>query len=203
MSQESKIFIGIGVLTLAILAGAVFFFSKPEPKIDNSAVLGAEQTAIGPESPKSTLVEFSDFQCPYCAEAWPVVEQLIKDHPNDLKFVYRHFPLPQHLYSKQASYAAEAAGKQGKFWEMSTLIFQNQQSLNQDSFPKFAKDLGLNIDQFDKDTASGEVKDKVQADLIDAAKLGIDSTPTFYLNGSKMKLTNFENLKSEVEKSFQ
>src|SRR3989338_2763343 len=206
MNQETKVFIGIGVITVAILIGAVFLFSKPQSvpqAADTRVVLCAQQQSVGPENSQVTLIEFSDFQCPACKAAWPTVEALTKAYPNQLRFVYRHFPLPQHKFAKDAAYAAEAAGKQGKFWEMSNLLFENQESISPELFPKLADELRLDLEQFKKDMESQEIKDKVEADLNDARTLGVNSTPTFYLNGTKVNLANFDDLKTQVEKSLR
>lgn len=201
MSQESKFFIGIGLITIIILAGAVFFMGKPQAPADSKVVLGAQQQ--GPENSVVTLVEFSDYQCPFCAQAWPYIEKLVGKYPNNLQFVYRHFPLPQHQFAKEAAYAAESAGKQGKFWGMSKLLFENQDKLSPDLFPKLAQDLGLNIEQFKKDVQDDAIKNKVEADLSDAKKLGLNSTPTFFLNNNKINLQNFSDLEQQVEKSIE
>lgn len=201
MNQESKIFVTIAALTLAIFLGAVWLLSRGGEKVvDNRSLLGVSSQATGSATPKATLVEFSDYQCPYCAKVWPYVEDLIRKYPDKLQFIYRHFPLPQHQYAKGAAYAAEAAGKQGKFWQISGLIFENQSLLSEELFTKLAERLGLDMDKFKQDTISSGIKDKVAADLADGQGLGVNSTPTFFLNGKKMKLNSFSDLEQEVLK---
>lgn len=139
----------------------------------------------GPEQAKITLVEFSDYQCPACAQMSQVVDDLVKAYPNDLKVVYRHFPLSFHKYARAAAYAAESAGQQGKYWPMNDLIFANQAKLSETIFVELAKELNLNMEQFSKDFASEEIKKKIDRDTEEAYALQIDGTPTFYLNNQK------------------
>jgi protein-disulfide isomerase len=137
----------------------------------------------GAKDPKVTIVEFSDFQCPACGQMSGVMNTLVDNFPNDVKLVYRHFPLSYHEFSKKAAYATEAAGAQGKFWEMHDLLFANQTKLSNDIFDKFAIDLGLNMDQFNKDINSDAIKNKVDRDISEGGNtLGIGGTPTFYFN---------------------
>lgn len=156
---------------------------------------------------KATLIEYSDFQCPACAYFSPILEKLSKDLDGKVKIVYRHFPLPQHKNAKIAAYTAEAAGAQGKFFEMAAKIFEDQkdwEGLSENNaknlFKESASELGLNMEQFEKDRESGEIKDSVEKDLSDGRTLGINSTPTFYLNGKKMQnLTSYDAFKKAVE----
>lgn len=159
---------------------------------------------MGNKNAKTTLVEYSDYECPACALFYPVVKQIVDQNPDKLVFVYRNFPLPQHQNALSAAYAAEAAGKQGKFWEMHDLLFTNQNTwasqsstTARDTFIGYATQLGLNIDQFQKDMDSQAVKDKVETDYQSGVKSGVGATPTFYLNGSKMapptSLNGFQN----------
>lgn len=203
MNQESKFFIGVIALTVVVIAIAFFFLGRPQSSADNTILLGENSEATGSAIPVSILVEFSDYQCPYCAQAWPYVEDLLNQYPDKLRFVYRHFPLSQHQFAKTAAYAAEAAGKQGKFWQMSDLIFQNQSSLSAALFPKLAQDLNLDLEQFNKDMEDAQIKGKVEKDLSDGQKLKVNSTPTFYLNGQKLVLQSIDDLKTEVENSFR
>ena len=190
------------VATLVVLGGAVAFFSQPQKEVVVSAdVLGAWST--GPTTPKVTLVEFSDFECPACGAAYPVVKQVVEKYKDDLKFVYRHFPLDQHKNARRAAEAAEAAGAQGKFWEMHDLLFANQKDLSDETIQKLASDLKLDMSQFNQDLATGKYKDKVQKDLTDGTAIGVNATPTFYLNGKKLSLFSFTDLDAEVAKALK
>ena len=154
---------------------------------------------------KNVLVEYSDFQCPACKSFYEFMKSEIEAsgaaNANIMKkvtFVYRHFPLAQHAYAEDAAYAAEAAAKQGKFFEFSAVLFDKQKewSENKDAVKKFesyAKDLGLDMEKFKKDRDSKETKDKVNADLLSGQKAEVNSTPTFYLNGKKLgPINSFE-----------
>lgn len=150
------------------------------------------------------LVEYSDFQCPACAAYMPIVEEFIQKNP-EIAFVYRHFPLPQHGNAIQASITAEAAGKQGKFWEMYRIIFENQ--LNwQDSktaktiFESYAKELSLDIEKYNKDIESESILQKITNDTKSGLKAGVNSTPSFFVNGKKINVpNNYEQFKKLVE----
>ncbi len=145
-----------------------------------------------------TLVEYSDYQCPACGAYYPLVEEVVAAHPEDLRFVVRHFPLPQHRHALSAAYAAEAAGAQGKFWEMHSKIFEGQRewslaSVPEQIFEQYAEELELDMRQFRSDRASRATKDRVERDLASARDSGVNSTPSFYINGQKV-LRNPGNL---------
>ena len=143
-----------------------------------------------------TLVEYLDFECEACGAYFPVVQELAKAYPNDLKIVTRYFPLPSHRNSMTAALAVEAAGRQGKYWEMHDLLFTEQKNWGEKPTPtpivfeKYAEQLGLNMEQFKKDVASPEVKARVQRDFDAGEQLGNTGTPTFYLNGKKIQNPN-------------
>ncbi|OGC46761.1 MAG: hypothetical protein A3A94_01955 [Candidatus Portnoybacteria bacterium RIFCSPLOWO2_01_FULL_43_11] len=151
----------------------------------------------GNKEAKTILVEYSDFQCPACAVYYPLVKKLIEDKGNSFQFTYRHFPLPQHKNAEQAAYAAEAAGKQGKFWEMHDLIFERQDDWAEaenakDIFKEYAQSLELNIEQFNQDRDSQAVKDKVQKDYTSGLTNKVNATPTFFLNGEKIQPRSYD-----------
>lgn len=137
----------------------------------------------GPKDAKVTIVEFSDFQCPFCKRGKETMDQLLKMYPNDVKLVFKNLPLDFHPQAKPASKAALAAGKQGKFWEMHDALFENQRELGDALYEKKAKELGLNVEQFKKDMASPAVDKQVEVEKAQAEKLGIRGTPGFFVNG--------------------
>lgn len=137
----------------------------------------------GPASAKVTIVEFSDFQCPFCKRGYQTMEQVLKMYPNDVKMVFKNKPLPMHPEAEPAAKAAAAAGKQGKFWEMHDALFNNQDKLASAFYEEQAKKLGLNIDQFKKDMASPEVEKIIKDDSALADSLGVQGTPNFFVNG--------------------
>ena len=136
----------------------------------------------GPANAKYTVIEFADYECPHCRAASPVVEELVKTHP-DVKAVYKHYPLPFHAMARPAAIAAEAAGRQGKFWEMHNAIFATQDLLSDDLLIGHAKALGLDVARFKKDMADPELVKKVDASQVEGKALGVEFTPYFFVNG--------------------
>lgn len=164
----------------------------------------ADDHVFGNSVSTITLVEYSDFQCPACRAAEPFVKDLQKDYGNRIRLVYRHFPLPQHQNAKAGAYAAEAASVQGKFWEMHDMLFDNQDAWAElpdpsAEFIKYATTLGLNIEQFKKDSAASAIKDRVARDLNAGTAIGINSTPTFYLNNYQLDLPSFSALRTAID----
>lgn len=200
MSGETKLFIGMIVATVVILLGAILFFSRPPKEVSVETLVPVDAHATGSANPKATLVEFSDFECPACAAAYPMVKQVVASYSADLKFVFRHFPLDQHTNSKLAAQAAEAAGAQGKFWEMHDLLYENQTTLSQETINGFGIELKLDMDRFTKELTDGIYADKIQKDVSQGSVLGVNSTPTFFLNGKKLSLFSFADLETEVRK---
>jgi len=154
---------------------------------------------------KNILVEYSDLQCPACKSFFDFMKSDIEasDSANaklmkKITFVYRHFPLPQHTHSNNAAKAAEAAGKQGKFYEFIDLVFENQKTWEKKDavkiFESYAEELKLDMDKFKKDRDSKETKDKIAADLTSGQSAQVNATPTFYLNGKKLgPINSFED----------
>jgi protein-disulfide isomerase len=162
----------------------------------------------GATSSLATLVEYSDFECPACATYFPLVEQLLLEKEGKVKFVYRHFPLQQHLAAIPAAMAAEAAGDQGKFWEMYTMIFETQSEWAGTGdakavFAGYAEKIGLDMAKYAVDVESEENREKVNADLKSGLKAGVNSTPTFYLNGVKISPRTYEEFKDLIDKAAQ
>lgn len=203
LTSESKILIGILTATVGIIALAVVVMSQPAKPLDRQSLLPADSTTRGNASASAYLVEFSDFQCPACKAVKPVVDEIVKTYGDRLVFSYRHFPLPQHIYAQKAAIAAEAASRQGKFWEMYDLLFANSESLSDDMVTGFVTQIGLNRQQFTKDLSDPAVTGLVNRDRDYATSIGVNATPTFFLNGVKLNLSSFANLKTEVKKGIQ
>lgn len=185
--------------TIAIVGIAILAFSRPAATFTRTDMIPATAQIRGNKDAKVYLVEFSDYQCPACAGFAPLVEDIVKQNTDNLTFVYRHFPLDQHPFAERMAIAAEAAGRQGKFWEMGTLLFNNQENMSDDTITQLANDLKLNMDQFAKDRADSALKDIVLTDKAAGMRFGVDATPTFYLNGQKLTLTTQADLKAQVE----
>lgn len=132
------------------------------------------------------IVEYGDYQCPYCGAAYPVLKELMKEFGSQIKFVFRNFPLSEmHQYARPAAIAAEAAHLQGKFWEMHDAIYENQRDLNENLLMKLAEQLNLNIPQFEKDLKSIELAEKVDSDFESGIVSGVNGTPSFFVSGKK------------------
>jgi len=202
---ENAIFIGIGVVSLIIVGLAVFSISDSQPpkEVSDTDLVKKSSQVLGSEDAKVTIVEFSDFQCPACGAAHPVVKQVIKEYGDRILFVYRHFPLlATHQYALKAAEAAEAAGEQGKFWEYHDLLFANQDNLKTEDLKNYAKQVGLDMKKFNEALDSGKNKDKVLSDLDDGEKFGVTSTPTFFINGQMNRgVLNLDQFKSAIDKA--
>jgi hypothetical protein len=153
---------------------------KPELKIDASKVLGSPMAPV-------TIVEFSDFQCPHCAAANPELHQLVTEQKGRVKLVFKHYPLPSHTRAEPAARAAEAASRQGKFWEMADVLFARQRALEDADLDKYAEQIGLDMARFRADFASEEVAKAVAADRAEGEAAKVEGTPTLYVNGRKFE----------------
>jgi protein-disulfide isomerase len=193
----NKQFIAVIIVVTAALI-ALFSFNNKSKDNEGSndtktnTSQGSEHTE-GEGKKGVTLVEFGDFQCPACRQYFPLVKELKTAYGEDLKFQFRHFPLTSlHPNAFLGSRAAEAAGKQGKFFEMHDLLYTNQDEWSKAANPtsvleSYASQLSLNIEQFKKDMTSSEVNAIINADLKAGQAIGANSTPTFVLNGKKVE----------------
>ena len=138
----------------------------------------------GPPEAPVTLVEYGDYQCPYCGAAYPIIKQVQEEMGSDLRFVFRNFPIvTAHPRAEAAAEAAEAAAAQGKFWEMHDLIYENQKRLSDDDLRGYADSLGLEVATFDRDLAGHAYASRVHEDFMSGVRSGVNGTPTFYING--------------------
>jgi protein-disulfide isomerase len=138
----------------------------------------------GPESAPVTLVEYADYQCPYCGAADPIVKALQRELGESMSFVFRNFPLTNsHEYALIAAEAAEAAGAQGKFWEMHDTLFEHQRALDPSHLIRYARDLGLDVERFERDLEQHTFVPRIQADFDSGVQSGVQGTPTFFVNG--------------------
>lgn len=200
-------------LVIAIAAGAGYYFffaperpEAPEPASSSLSIdaLAENDTVKGARDAKTILIEYSDFQCPACAAYQPVVKQLAQDFEGKIAIVYRHFPLQQHKHAKLAAYAAEAAGKQGKFWEMHDMIFEMQKEWSpqndaRDTFVGYAEKLGLDRARFISDIGSDEIVDKVDTQQKSGLRAKVNGTPMFFLNGKKLDTPrSYEDFKTTI-----
>src|SRR5262249_2263541 len=149
-----------------------------------SLPVGARDHAQGPADAPITLVEYGDYECPYCRRAYSIVKQLQQRLGERLRFVFRNFPLAQiHLHAQQAAEAAEVAGDQGKFWEMHDTLFENQRALGDSHLRAYAEAIGLDGAQFARKLETHTAAGRVRADFLSGVHSGVNGTPTFFING--------------------
>lgn len=196
MKKQIIIMIVIAVL---VVGGGVLLFVKGNPgsqqagtPVDNKSLLRETSHMTGNKDDKVTVVEFGDYQCPACAAAEPTVEALIQKYKGQsVNFAFRNFPLPQHQNAQITSEAAEAAGAQGKFWEMHNKLYATQNDWAQSTQPMdmlitYAQELKLDVNKFKAEVEQNKYRDIIQADSNDGTALGINATPTFFINGEKV-----------------
>jgi len=157
----------------------------------------------GPASAAVTLVEYADYQCPFCGNVHPVIKQLQKHFGNRLRFVFRNFPQARiHAYAQRAAEAAEAAGGQGKFWEMHDYLFEHTEALDAENFARAAVALGLDRVKFNRDVAERAYAKRVQQDIQSGMDSGVGGTPTIFINGMRNDGDDdFETLKTNIEEA--
>jgi protein-disulfide isomerase len=187
------------------------WFKTPVSDTGKSSILSVKDDdwMKGNPNAKVTLIEYADFECPACAiYSTEVIGKLASEYGDNLRIVYRHFPLPQHTRALDAAKAAEAAGKQGKFWEMSELLYKNQESWSSGDLKKklegYAKELNLNLDQLNADFDSDSTLQSIKDNESEAYTLKISETPTFYVNGKKASINSgYEDLKKAIDKALE
>jgi protein-disulfide isomerase len=141
---------------------------------------------IGPVTAAVTLLEYGDYECPFCGAAHPIVKHVREIVGDDLRFAYRHFPLTQiHTHAYQAAEAAEAAGAQGRFWQMHDTLFENQDRLGLRDLISYADALGLDLDRFVTDMRNGTYAGRLREDFMSGIRSGVNGTPTFFVNGNR------------------
>jgi protein-disulfide isomerase len=140
----------------------------------------------GPATAAVTLVEYGDFECPYCGAAYPIVKRVQREMGDRLRFVFRQFPIAtSHPHAEAAAQASEAAGVQGRFWEMHDRLFEHQDQLAHDDLRAHAAALGLDLDRFERELADGTHAARVREDFMSGVRSGVNGTPTFYINGAR------------------
>ena len=199
MKRSLPFLIIAAVAVVTVGAGALLYRAK-ERTIAGGGIMGPTTSEVGGEQmhvrgqPRApvTLEEFGDFQCPPCATAAGVIDKLEQDYGPRLRVVWRNFPLAMHAHALEAALAAEAAGLQGRFWEMHDLLYQNQDVWSKASdvrpfFNMYARSLGLDVERFAKDSASDEVKARVVSDGEHGVSRGVKNTPTLFINDREVR----------------
>lgn len=202
----------LGIATLLIIVFGVYWLVKQNSKYSSNSTFYSVKSATasdwvkGNKQAKIVLIEYSDFQCPACASYYPIVKQLAEESSQSAQFVYRHFPLSTiHANADLAARAAEAAGRQDKFWQMHDKLFENQTEwANErnpvDTFAKYAEELNLDINKFRNDLDLQEIKEKVRKDIRSGEVAEVNATPTFFVNGKKIQSPrSYEEFLKKIE----
>lgn len=191
----------IGGITVLLFIGA-FYLAGQAQKANNEGIELVTQVKGNPDA-AVVFTEYSDFQCPACAAASVPVKEIVEQFGDQLRFEYKHFPIERiHPYALQAAMAAEAAAQQGKFFEFHDLLFENQVQWSQSAAPnvfflQYAEELGLDVDQFRRQSNASVLRDKVRSEQAEGRERGVAGTPAFFLNGEPLRAANGGNLTYE------
>ncbi len=177
------------------------FLVVPESPV--FSVSTVDQPSLGRTGAPVTVVIFTDYQCPSCAALHPSLERLVKEYGDKVRLVTRDFPLTQHSQAFKAAEAAEAAREQGRYWEYAQLLMRNQSALSEDKLKAYATELALDRPRFDAALTSGKFAEMVQRDIEEGIKLGINATPTVFINGRRVSAKSYDELKANVEAAFK
>jgi protein-disulfide isomerase len=209
MNTKRTIFWACFLIIMALIVwGLIVAMNKTpgEIKLSAPAPVTVTDHIRGASTSPVTVIEYGDFQCPACAIWYSTVERLASSTSTPIQFIFRHFPLYPlpHKNAFIASQAAEAAGRQGKFWDMYSLLYENQTAWENSTtataiFERYATRIGIDLAQYKKDFDSPEIKAHIQADKDEGTAIGVGSTPTFFVNGKAIQPKNYEDFKSTIE----
>jgi protein-disulfide isomerase len=157
----------------------------------------------GPPDAPATLVEYGDYECPYCGAAYPIIKKVQAAMGDRLRFVFRNFPIStSHPHAEEAAEAAEAADSQGRFWQMHDLLYENQRHLRDEDLRAYAEQLGLDVELFDKELAEHVHAERVHEDFMSGVRSGVNGTPTFFINGVRFDHSyEFDSLLAALERA--
>jgi len=212
MEKETKMIAGFVVVALVALTAFSLSFSgsvantgnviagagssvSGQASVPNTGSVGnvatgnpaeGEDPYFGPEDAPVTIIEYSDFQCPFCERAVPVINQIKATYGDSVRLVYKDFPLGFHQFAQKAAEAGQCANDQGRFWDLHDVMFANQNSIDVASIKRYASGLGLDTEQFDACLDSGKYAQEVQQDFNEGKAAGVSGTPTFFINGKKI-----------------
>ena len=167
-----------------------------ELPVNNSATKGPDDAPV-------TLVLFDDFQCPYCARLVPTIEQIMQAYPNQVRVVFKHFPLSMHKFARQAAVASIAARNQGKFWPLHDQLFANYNQLNDEKIRALAASVDLDMEQFDKDIQDPALQQEIAADMQLGTSSGVRGTPAVYINGVQLKDRSLAGFRKAIDAELQ
>ncbi len=176
---------------------------RPDAGKQYEVEIGSAPTR-GNEDAVVTIIEWSDFQCPFCNRVSPTLAQIQEEYGDRVRFVFKHMPLSIHPQAAGAHAAAEAAHRQGKFWEMHDRLFENQRDLSVETLAGYASAMGLDMDQYSRDVESEEVAKRISDDMAQAQKLGVTGTPSFFINGRYLSGAQpFVNFKRHIDEAIE
>lgn len=222
--MNKKSWIIFAIIVVAIVGGMIYVSTQNRLNISDinndqlNTTIGAESRngniadhEIGSKDAKVTIIEYADYQCPGCGTAAPKAEALAKKYKDHVRLIFRNFPIASsHPNARAAAAVAEAAGLQGKFWEMNELLYANQDTWKNANtterdniFKSYAEQLKLNIDQYKTDIASNKVKNKIDFDMALGRKHGVAATPTFYINGKNTEMDSSGSIESSVKEALK
>ena len=222
--MNKKSWIIFAIIVVAIVGGMIYISTQNRLNVSDinndqlNTIIGAESRngdiadhEIGSKSPKVTIIEYADYQCPGCSAAAPKAKALAEKYKDHVRLIFRNFPIASsHPNARAAAAVAEAAGLQGKFWEMNKLLYTNQNAwknaniTDRDNiFKSYAEQLKLNIDQYKTDIASNKVKNKIDFDMALGRKHGVAATPTFYINGKNTEMDSSGSIESSVKEALK
>jgi len=205
--KKVGIWAGAVIVFSLVIWGLILATNKPVSQTPLNSLPSPRKTDItlGNNNAKVVLTEYADFQCPACATHYPIIKQVLNEYKDKVLFIYRNFPLPQHQNAEPAAYAAYAAYKQNKFAEMEDLLYENQTSWSeaqnaQDIFRQYAEQINLDMNKYEQDFSSEETKSFIENQKLEAQTLGINSTPTFFVNKEQLQNTQgFDSFKKAIE----
>ena len=196
------------IAVIVVIFGGVIFFNKNDSATPGGNNVQPTNHVKGEGTSGVTLVEYADFQCPFCGQFYPIVTQVVEKYKDRITFQYRHLPLIQiHQHALAAARATEAADKQGKFWEMYDIIFQNQTAWSESDdatkqFESYATQLGLDLEKYKQDAYGSETNSVVNADINEFKKTKEPmSTPTFFLDGKKIQATSVDEFSKLIDEA--
>lgn len=222
--MNKKSWIIFSIIVIAIVGGMIYISTQNRLNMSditndqlNTAIAAESRNGniadheIGSKNAKVTIVEYADYQCPGCSAAAPKTEEIAKKYKDNVRLIFRNFPIAgSHPNARAAAAVAEAAGLQGKFWEMNSLLYSSQDAWKNASaterdtiFRSYAEKLNLNIDQYKIDVASSKVKNKIDFDMALGRKHGVAATPTFYVNGKNTEMDSSGSIESSVKEALK
>jgi protein-disulfide isomerase len=211
---SKKAWIIFAAICIVLLGGLIYISSKDKVDVSSADISkiqsaseqsgGIADHVFGKANSKVTLIEYGDFQCPGCGNAYPNIKAVTEKYEGQLAFIFRNFPLSSlHPNARAAAAAAEAAGLQGKYWEMHNMLYENQSQWGTlssdtrlDTFTDYAKNLGVNVNTFKTDFASSKVSQKINYDIAIGKKAKVNATPTIFLNGKAVEQDDWSDEKN-------